>query len=278
MTSVNPKTIIPKKAVIYVRVSTGRQAEEGASLDNQERACQEWALRNHVLVLKLFREEGASAKTLKRPQMQEMLKYIGEHASEVDYLIVYQMDRLTRENIDFVELIKFLAQNKVELRDSSSQLEASISDELVRNMQVALAQHDNRLKSQRVTENMKRHAADGYRMHHAPIGLRNVRDALNRPTVEPVQPVADHIAYLLTEFATGTATKGQLLQHARRVGLTQRNGKPMSYQYIDKMLRQPLYAGLEKNVLTDGQIIPSAFAGIVPDWVYYTNQQLLENI
>jgi len=51
----------------------------------------------------------------------------------------------------------------------------------------------------------------------------------------------------------------------------------MSYQYLDKMLRQPIYAGLEKSTLTDGQIVTSTFAGIVPEWVYYTNQQLLDS-
>lgn len=269
------KAMKPKQAVIYVRVSTDRQAEQGVSLDNQERACQEWALRNGVLVTKLFREEGASAKTLKRPMMTQMLEYIEEHDKEIDFIIVYQIDRLSRNMNDFVDFNRMLFQKGIELRDSSSQLVAGDSDELIQGMQALLAQHDNKLKSKRVKENMKRHASDGYRMHKAPYGLRNIRDESGHPTVESVPEVADTIAYLLTEYAKGVSTKARLLNEARRIGLKQANGKPMSPQFIDKMLKQPLYAGLEKSTLTDGQVIPSVFEGIVPEWVYYTNQQLL---
>ena len=59
----------PKTAIIYVRVSTSEQADRGVSLDNQERACHDWAFRNQVQTLKVFREEGISAKTLNRPEM-----------------------------------------------------------------------------------------------------------------------------------------------------------------------------------------------------------------
>ncbi len=264
------------KAVLYVRVSTSDQAENGTSLDNQERACYDWAFRNGIQTLKLFRDEGKSAKTLNRPAMQEMLAYIEEHSAEIDYLVVYQIDRLTRSLTDFADLLKLLAHYKVELRDSASNLTANESDELIQGVQALIAQHENRLKGRRVKETMSQQATQGYRMHRAPLGLRNVRDVLGRSTVEAVQPQADQIAHLLTIHAQGLIKKGELVREARRIGLTQVNGKPMSYQYIDKMLDQPLYAGLEKSTLTDKQLVPSVFEGIIPKWVYYQNQELLD--
>lgn len=267
----------PKHAVIYVRVSTTDQADRGVSLDNQERACGDWAFRNQIQVLRTFREEGRSAKTLNRPEMQAMLEYLSEHYQEIDYVIVYQIDRLTRNTFDFADFMRLLVKYKIELRDSTSNVEASESDELIQGVQALMAQHDNKLKSKRVSENMKRHASEGYRMHQAPYGLRNIRNELGRPTVEPIEPIASNISYILTEFAKGTFTKGQLLHEARRIGLTQRNKKQISYQYLDKLLNNPLYAGLEKSTFTDGQLIPSVFNGIVPEWVYYANQTLLES-
>ncbi len=268
-------SMTPKKAIGYIRVSTTDQADNGASLDNQERATYDWVFRNAMQMLRLFREEGKSAKTLNRPAMQEMLAYIEEYHDEIDYLVVYQIDRLTRSLVDFAELIKILAKHKIELRDSASNVTASESDELIQGVQALLAQHDNRLKSKRVKDTMRQHTAQGYRMHKAPLGLRNVRDAFGKPTVEPVQPQAEQIAHILTIHAQGLFKKRQLLTEARRVGLTQANGKPMSYQYVDKMLRQPIYAGLEQNTFTDGALIASRFEGIIPQWVYYTNQELL---
>ncbi len=268
----------PKTAVIYVRVSTTEQADRGVSLDNQERACHDWAFRNQVQTLKVFREEGKSAKTLKRPEMQAMLEYLTEHSAEIDYLIIYQIDRLTRNKFDFADLMRMLAKLKIELRDSSSNVEATESDELIQAIQAALAEHDNKQKSRRVIENMKRHASEGYRMHQAPFGLRNIRNELGRPTVEPIEPIASKIATILTEYANGSyPAKAILLKRAQEIDLKQPNGKPLSYQFLDKMLRQPLYAGMEKSSLTDEQLVPSVFEGIVPEWVYYTNQSLLDS-
>ena len=268
----------PQKAVIYVRVSTSAQVDHGTSLDNQERACHEWAFRNQVQTLKVFREEGKSAKTLNRPKMRAMISYLTEHCQDISFLVVYQIDRLSRSLGDFVDLTRMLASYEVELRDTTSSVDPNESYELIQGMQALLAQHENRLKSKRVIENMRRHASAGYRMHQAPFGLHNTRDTLNRSTVEPVQPVADNIAYLLSEFAKGTFTKSQILREARKIGLFQKNGQPMGYQFLNKMLRQPLYAGFEKNTLTDGQLVTSVFGGLVPEEIYYTNQQVLENL
>ena len=63
---------IKKRAIAYVRVSTNKQVD-GASLDNQEERCHEWALRNGVLIKRTFREEGVSAKTTDRPDRKSVM-------------------------------------------------------------------------------------------------------------------------------------------------------------------------------------------------------------
>ena len=63
------------KAVIYCRVSTKEQVEEGNSLKTQEKICVEYAEKNGYHVEKIFIEQGESAKTADRPQLQEMLSY-----------------------------------------------------------------------------------------------------------------------------------------------------------------------------------------------------------
>ena len=61
-------------AVIYVRVSTARQLL-GASLETQVKACEEHCKNNGWRVLQIFREEGESAKTADRTQLQPMLRF-----------------------------------------------------------------------------------------------------------------------------------------------------------------------------------------------------------
>ena len=61
-------------AVIYVRVSTKEQTQN-LSLPTQIRACEEYCRREGYEVLERFKEEGESAKTTDRTELQKLLKY-----------------------------------------------------------------------------------------------------------------------------------------------------------------------------------------------------------
>jgi len=73
-----------KKTIIYCRVST-RDQVQGYSLGSQERACLSYAERNNIKVVKIFIEEGESAKTAERTKLIEALKYCQKHKKEIDY-------------------------------------------------------------------------------------------------------------------------------------------------------------------------------------------------
>src|SRR3954470_23331271 len=61
-------------AVIYVRVSTKEQTEN-LSLSTQLKACEEYCQRQGFDVLARFREEGESAKTADRTELQKLLRF-----------------------------------------------------------------------------------------------------------------------------------------------------------------------------------------------------------
>jgi site-specific DNA recombinase len=61
-------------AVIYVRVSTKEQTEN-LSLPTQLRACEEYCRRQGYEVLERFQEEGESAKSTDRSQLQNLLTF-----------------------------------------------------------------------------------------------------------------------------------------------------------------------------------------------------------
>ena len=65
-------------AVIYVRVSTKEQTEN-LSLPTQLRACEEYCRREGYEVLERFKEEGESAKTTDRTELQKLLNYYRTH-------------------------------------------------------------------------------------------------------------------------------------------------------------------------------------------------------
>ena len=77
------KTLIKQNAIIYTRVSTKEQVD-GASLKAQERECRRCAeARLNAQVAKVFTEEGESAKTTNRTQLQLLLKYIADNKGNI---------------------------------------------------------------------------------------------------------------------------------------------------------------------------------------------------
>lgn len=95
-----------KNCYIYLRVSTDEQAREGFSIDNQKRACGEFAQNNGYQIKRLFVEDGRSAKTTDRPVFQEMMQEVRE--DPVDAIIVLKIDRIARNVGDFANIRKEL--------------------------------------------------------------------------------------------------------------------------------------------------------------------------
>src|SRR6202049_1042471 len=79
-------------AVIYVRVSTKEQTEN-LSLPTQLRACEEYCRRQGYEILERFHEEGESAKTTDRGQLQALLKYCRTHKGKVHFVVVHNLTR-----------------------------------------------------------------------------------------------------------------------------------------------------------------------------------------
>ena len=66
-------TSAPIRAAAYVRVSTLKQAEEGLSLDAQERRVREYIEREGWELAGLYVERGVSGRRAARPELDRLL-------------------------------------------------------------------------------------------------------------------------------------------------------------------------------------------------------------
>lgn len=64
-----------KTAVIYARVSTARQADDGLPVESQIDQCRAKAAALSAAVLEVFRDDGISGRTSKRPAFQAALDF-----------------------------------------------------------------------------------------------------------------------------------------------------------------------------------------------------------
>ncbi len=94
----------PLRALLYSRVSTGKQAKSGLGLDNQTQTMTEAAANRGWEIVDQITDAGVSGKSVKsRPGLLEALKRLD--GGEAEVLVVAKLDRLSRSVGDFAELL-----------------------------------------------------------------------------------------------------------------------------------------------------------------------------
>lgn len=86
------------RAIVYCRVSTAEQTKN-LSLPTQLAACRAYCERNDFKVVEEFIEEGESAKTTDRPELQRLLEFCRKQKGKVDVLVVYNVTRFARDRM-----------------------------------------------------------------------------------------------------------------------------------------------------------------------------------
>ena len=95
---------MPKLRIIgYGRESTKDQALNGFNLDDQEKKIRKYVsvyYEKGTYKFTMMRDEGASAKSLSRPKMDEIIAMVKK--KQVDVIIIHNLDRLTRQVRDLI--------------------------------------------------------------------------------------------------------------------------------------------------------------------------------
>ena len=102
----NVKIEKPKNDIQYYRVSSKEQVDN-YSLSTQEKFCRELSERDGYSVLEIWREEGESAKTANRTQLQLMMRFAEKNKKRISRLVVYKVDRLSRDTADYLAIKTF---------------------------------------------------------------------------------------------------------------------------------------------------------------------------
>lgn len=162
-----------EQAVMYIRVSSEEQVEN-YSLSTQEDICRKEAEKRKLKIEKIFREEGRSAKTIQgRPALLEMLEYCRKHKKEISTVIVYRLDRISRQTADYLVIRKKLAECEIELISASEPTGNSPTEKFVETMLAGFAQMDNDIRGERSRNGLKARFLSGLTTSFAPLGYLN---------------------------------------------------------------------------------------------------------
>src|SRR6185436_15283384 len=135
-------------AVIYVRVSTKEQTEN-LSLPTQLKACEAYCQRQGFHVLARFREEGESAKTADRTELQKLRQFCRTNKGRVQFAVVFNLTRFARDKYDHFALRAHLKSLGISLRSATEPIDDTSTGKLMEGVLAAFAQFDNDCRSDR---------------------------------------------------------------------------------------------------------------------------------
>ena len=229
-------------AVIYIRVSTKEQTEN-LSLPTQLRACEDYCRREGLDVLARFKEEGESAKTADRTELQKLLNFCRTNKGRVSFVVVFNLTRFARDKYDHFALRSLLQSLGISLRSATEPIDDTSTGKLMEGVLAAFAQFDNDVRSDRTRAGMKAALELGRWVFLAPIGYINAPRATGKSLLHDPER-APIIRQAFEDYATGRFTKQHILESITEAGLRNRRGQPLGSQAIGVLLRNQLYAGV----------------------------------
>jgi site-specific DNA recombinase len=222
-----------RPAIIYIRVSSREQQQEGFSLGAQVRFLRDYAQRHGFEVVKVF-EDIETAKTSGRKAFGEMVKWLKKN-HHCRTLLVEKTDRLYRNFQDHVTVedldieVHLAKEGQIISKDSRSQ------ERLIHGINLVIARGYSENLKEEVQKGMREKCLQGVYPGHAPFGYRNNR--ADR-TIEVDPDDSPVLIRLMEQYATGAHTLSTLQKM-----LKVEYGKSMSRNGIHKVLMNRFYVG-----------------------------------
>src|SRR5216683_1077057 len=222
-----------KEGVIYTRVSSREQQQEGFSLGAQGKGLREYADGKDIKVVRAF-EDVETAKVSGRKQFSEMVAWFKRNPS-YRILLVEKTDRLYRNFRDAVILedldieIHLVKEGTIISKDSKSQTR------MIHGIHLVVARNYSENLREEVKKGMQEKASQGIFPGHAPFGYRNNK---SERTIE-VDSVDSLIVKRMFElYATGAHTLTTL---AKAIYIE--TGKRISRGNVYLILKNRFYIG-----------------------------------
>jgi len=276
----NPTNI---RCAIYTRKSTEEGLDqEFNSLDAQREACEAYiASQRHAGWLALpdrYDDGGFTGANMNRPGLQKLLQHV--QAGNVDTVIVYKVDRLSRSLLDFARMIDLLETHGASFVSVTQQFNSATSvGRLTLNLLLSFAAFERELIGERIRDKMAAAKRKGkYTGGTPPLGYDVDREA-KKLVVNPDE--AKLVRHIFNRFLSlGSVTK--LSRELNESGYTtkswvtakgkMREGHPWNKSHLYRLLNNPILIG---RVSHKGDTYPGEHEAIIEKALWKKVQKAL---
>src|SRR2546429_9965568 len=144
------------RCAIYTRKSSEEGLEQDFnSLDAQREACEAFIASQKregwALVGEMYDDGGFSGATMERPAFQRLLSDVS--AGQIDVVVVYKVDRLTRSLADFAKIVEIFDKHAVSFISVTQQFNTTTSmGRLTLNVLLSFAQFEREVTGERIRD------------------------------------------------------------------------------------------------------------------------------
>lgn len=263
------------KAVLFCRVSSREQEDEGYSLPSQEKLLREYASKKNFAIEKVFTvSESASGKS-QRKAFREMMNYV--NTNNIKIIICEKTDRFTRNLKDAVTIYKWLdieEQRQLHLvKDSLILHKNSRSQEKLNlDMRVVFAKNYVDNLSEEVKKGQKGKIENGWSPQgNAPTGYKNTK--AHGKSIHVPDDNAHFITKMFELFATGNYSVNYLAEEMYSLGFRSKQGYKMNGNNIHRILTKYFYCG---KFVWNGQVYQGNHEPLISVELFHTVQKLLK--
>lgn len=257
------------KAIGYKRLS--QQEQSNFSLEGQDRAIREYCTRNNLTLVNIFEDNGENSYTFDR----KAFTLLERELKGVQYLVVYHLDRFSRNMAEAMIKIKQYLERGIRVRDITEPLNLDDEDPntfLLRSMKFMVAESELHRIKQRTKAGLVNAAMSGRFTSTAPYGYQNARDDRNKPILVIDDEEASIVRIIFREYLNGMRLE-DLKRLAHRYGC-----KLQGKSSMQRVLANPVYAGMIKVPATKNKpshLVPGLQTAIISTQDYWLVQEKL---
>src|SRR6202022_1949585 len=243
------------RAALYMRVSTGRQAEHDLSIPDQRSQLKSWCCAKAHTVVAEYVEAGASAVDDRRPAFQQMIERAcdGEHA--FDLIVVHSYSRFFREAFEQEFYLRKLAKHDVKVVSITQPVgdETEPVHAMMRKVIALFDEYQSKENAKHVIRSMKENARQGFwNGATPPLGYKLIEveksgaKIKKKLEVDPVEAETVRLIfklYLLGDGSSGALGVKEIVKWLNARGYRTRRGKSFGVGQLHKLLTNTVYIG-----------------------------------
>jgi DNA invertase Pin-like site-specific DNA recombinase len=234
------------RAIIYCRVSSDKQVQEGHGLDGQELRCRKYAESHGYEVERVFRDEGVSGGVIDRAGMQRMLDFLDTRDRDQEYVVVIDdIKRLARDLIGHFTLRQSIKARGARLESPSHRFGDGPEEVFVESILAATAELERNQNRRQVRNRMQARLEAGYWPFYPPPGYTFAKVAGHGKLIIPKEPEAGIIREALEGFASGRLpTQVDVQRFLRSRGFNHwGRGRGAHLEQVKRLLTREVYGG-----------------------------------